>query len=110
VVSDILLEHFSEGNINAQYYSNLLKIYKKWKEYLPIFSPDITDEIKLKTTKKEIKLLAQLIRRLAQTGFTTSEIISETRYYVDILNNPSAEKQLRFIHLKIAFEKIFHSK
>jgi hypothetical protein len=110
VVSDILIEHFSAGNINTQYYTNLLKIYRKWKVYLPIFTTDISEEIKAKTSKKEIILLAKLIRRLAQTGFTTSEIISETRYYVDILNNPSAKKLLRFIHIKIAFEKIFHSK
>ena len=110
VVSDILIEHFSKGNINAQYYENLLKVYRKWQIHLPLFSADITEEQKVNLAKTEIKLLVKLIRRMAQTGFNTNEIIDEAKYYISILNTPKAKKILNFIHLKIAFEKIFHSR
>ncbi len=108
VAYDILLEHFSEGNGNAQYYVNLMKIYKKWESYLPLFCSGIPDEIYLKTDKIQHINLGKIIRRLAQTGFRTNEIKNVANYYVDVLNTKEAKKALNFIHLKILFERVFN--
>ncbi|MDD3322130.1 MAG: glycosyltransferase [Paludibacter sp.] len=110
VVFDILLEHFSDGDMNSQYYINLIKIYKKWEEHLPLFYTDIPGEVRINIGKTETKLLGKLIRRMSQTGFKTNEIIRTAKSYVKLLNTQAAKKQLNFIRLKILFEKLFHSK
>lgn len=109
VVYDILLEHFSAKNGNYQYYINLLKLYKKWEKHLPLFCNNISVEILSSIDKIQLNNLAKLTRRLARTGFKTNEIIEIISYYVAIINTKEARKLLNFIHLKIAFEKIFNS-
>lgn len=109
-ITDILLEHLSEGNVNANYYKNLLSIYRKWNQSLPLFSSEIPDNVKDNIEKTEIKLLSQLVRRLAQHGFATSEIIKERNFYLSIINSNAAKRKLNWIRLRIGFEKLFHSK
>lgn len=109
VVYDILIEHFSEGNGNAQYFSNLIKIYKKWEEHLPLYCADVPDDIRAKTDQLNARNLAKVIRRLARTGFKTNEIINFARYYANLANTEETKSKLNFIRLKIIFERIFNS-
>ncbi len=110
VVYDILLEHFSEGNRDASYYINLTNIHKKWESKLPLFNIDEPDEIRKNMDSAEAKILAKYIRRLARTGFSVAEIVSNATYFSNILNTGVAKNKLRFIRLKIIFERIFNSK
>ena len=110
VVYDVLLEHFSEGYRDAAYYVNLTNIHKKWEKKLPLFSYDEPDQIRSDIDLTEAKILAKFIRRLARAGFTSAEIINYASYYVNLLNTPEAKNQMRFIRLKILFERVFNSK
>ena len=108
VIYDILLEHFSEGNKTKQYYTNLIEVFKKWEEYLPLFS-DVSNNTRININKIEAINLAKLIRRSARVGFETKEIIQQAQYYASILNTNEAYKCLRYIKLKILFERVFNS-
>lgn len=110
VVYDILLEHFSEGNRDASYYNNLTNIHKKWENKLPLFSNDEPDEVRKNMDSAEAKILAKYIRRLARTGFSVAEIVSHATYFANLLNTKAATNKLRFIRLKILFERLFNSK
>ena len=45
VVFNILIEHFSEGSLNNQYYNNLIKVHKKWSDRLPLLCSDISKDV-----------------------------------------------------------------
>jgi len=109
VVFDILLEHFSEGNMNSQYYANLIKIYKKWKDYLPLFTPDIPNETKDDIGKVEIRMLEKLIRRMARSGFSTQEIVSNTMFFIVSLKSKGVNVDIKNIKLRIFFTRLFNS-
>ena len=110
VVYDILLEHFSEGNRDASYYINLTNIHKKWENKLPLFSNDEPDKVRKNMDSAEAKILAKYIRRLARTGFSVAEIVSHATYFANLLNTKAATNKLRFIRLKILFERLFNPK
>ncbi|MEZ7866815.1 MAG: glycosyltransferase [Paludibacteraceae bacterium] len=110
VVYDILLEHFSEGNRDASYYNNLTNIHKKWENKLPLFSNDEPDEVRRDIVSIEAKILGKYIRRLARRGFRVSEIIGHATYFANVLNTGAARNELRFIRLKILFERLFNPK
>ncbi|MDD3078754.1 MAG: glycosyltransferase [Paludibacter sp.] len=107
VVYDILLEHFSGGNGDAQFYNNLITIYKKWEEHLPLLSPDVPDIIRSRIDKIEIKRLRKLIAKMVSTGFSTKSIVKNASYFVGILDTNEAKKILIHIRLKIFFLRLF---
>lgn len=109
VVFDILLEHFSEGSMNAQYYANLIKIYKKWQANLPLFTPDIPNEIRLGISNTEIRMLEKLIRRMVRTGFTTREIVSDALFFIGSLKSKGVDTDIKNIRLRIFFTRLFNS-
>jgi len=109
VVFDILLEHFSEGNLNAQYYVNLIKLYKKRKDYLPIFTPDIPENIRKNILNLEKKMLDKLLRRMARLGFSTQDIITDIRFFGDSLKKNGVNVQLKNIRFKILFTRLINS-
>lgn len=110
MIYDILLEHFSEGNQTKQYYANLVDVYKKWKDKLPLFADDITINNQKELNKAEAKALAKLIRRLTRVGFEKKEIILLAQNYTETLNTKKTHKYLKFINLRIWFIKVFNSK
>lgn len=109
VVFDILLEHFSEGDMNAQYYANLIKIYKKRNDSLPLFAYDITDEVKAGIAKIEVRMLEKLIRRMARTGFTTQEIVSDTLFFSDSIKREGVGINIKYLWFKIFFTRLFNA-
>ncbi len=109
VVFDILLEHFSEGNLNAQYYANLIKLYKKRKDYLPIFTPDLPEDIRKNIPNVERKMLNKLLRRMARLGFSTKDIITDIVFFIDSLKKNGVHVQLKNIRFKILITRLINS-
>ncbi|MBP8904868.1 MAG: hypothetical protein KBG43_09675, partial [Paludibacteraceae bacterium] len=97
-------------NRDASYYINLTNIHKKWENKLPLFSNDEPDKVRKNMDSAEAKILAKYIRRLARTGFSVAEIVSHATYFANLLNTKAATNKLRFIRLKILFERLFNSK
>ncbi len=106
VIFNILIEHFSEGSLNHQYYANLTKVHKKWQNKFPLFCSDISEDVIKDIGNTELKLFAKFIRRMTRTGFSTKEIISNATYFAEILSAPDAFKKLRFIRFKIFIERL----
>jgi hypothetical protein len=109
VVFDILLEHFSEGNMNASYYANLIKVYKKWQDKLPLFTSDISQKDIIDISNTEIKMLEKLIRRMARTGFSTREITADTSFFIESLKNKGVETNIKNIRTRVFFTRLFNS-
>lgn len=109
VIYDILLEHFSQGDGNASYYTNLLKIYNKWEPVLPLFAEN-NGLNEFNINQIQYKNLIKIIRRLARTGFTTKDIIRIANYYSQFLQAKEAARVVSFIRLKIFIERLFNSR
>ncbi len=103
VVYDILLEHFSAGSHNTDYYKNLLLVYKKWINQLP-FSCTHLSEAETKLIEK--KKLKKLIRKLGIRNFTYSEIKQELDYFATITDN---QKVLTWFGFKLFYARLFNN-
>jgi hypothetical protein len=108
VVYDILLEHYSQGHKDVRYYTNLIKVYKKWDKHLPLFSHDsirkTTNELQL----IEKKRLQKLIRRMAKTGFTMSEIVSNSNYFIESLKLRGISIEIKYIRITVFFIRLLN--
>jgi hypothetical protein len=107
VMYDISLVHFSKGNMNAAYFMAMLKVFKKWENFLPIIEHSVSDKIK----QKQIPIIEQrnlykLIKKLARTGFATKEIIIIAGYYSDKIKSKKATNNPIFLRLTILFIRI----
>ncbi|OIP81068.1 MAG: hypothetical protein AUK44_10800 [Porphyromonadaceae bacterium CG2_30_38_12] len=109
VVYDVLLEHFSEGFKDKRYYTNLIKVYKKWAAYLPLVTADLSNNTLLHIKEIENRRLKKLIRRMAKTGFSIDEITSTYSFFIDMLNKKGIFFKLRFLKQKIFFIKLYKS-
>lgn len=107
VVFDILLTHFSEGSMNAQYYTNLLKVYKKWADNLPLSASDVPDKILNNFNKLENKLFNKLIRRLIKVGFSKKLIESDLIFFNQIISKNSNFYVCFLLKIKIHVYSIF---
>lgn len=109
VIYNVLLEHFSEGVKTKQYYTNLIKIFRKWQKDLPLFADDVSNNTRKNVGEIEVKNLAKLIRRLARVDFETKEIVQQAEYYATVLKTKGTYNCLKFIKLKILFERVINS-
>jgi len=109
VVYDILLEHFSAGFKDDSYYNNLIKVYKKWAQHLPLYTSDIANETNNDIQKIEKKRLKKLIRRMAKTGFSTKEIAKIATNFIEILKTKGIILDVKFIKLNVFFIKLYKS-
>ncbi len=107
VVFDILLTHFSEGSMNAQYYTNLLKVYKKWAGNLPLSASDVPDKILNNFNKLENKLFNKLIRRLIKVGFSKKLIESDLIFFNQIIFKNSNFYVCFLLKIKIYVYSLF---
>ena len=107
VVYDILLEHFSKGTKNQQYYLNLMKIHRKWEKKLPLMCNDVSEETKSDIQQIEIKRLKKLVRRLTRAGFSTIDILTYLKTFIDILGTKKAKKELKFVRIRVFIERLF---
>lgn len=108
VIYDIELEHFSKGQFKRQFYSNLISVFKKWQNVLPLFGPSVTIEKRSQIYKIEEKRLFKLIKKMILYGFSTKEIITETTYFEKIINSSNVSKKLRITRLRIILIRLFN--
>ena len=106
VIYDIELEHFSRGKTDAVYYRNLISVFKKWEQSLPLFLNDITQEQLTQISKIEENNLSRLIKKMVRKGFKSNEIKTEALYFADIINS---KKAVKFLGLRIFFIRLFNS-
>jgi GT2 family glycosyltransferase len=95
VINDVELEHFSRGKTDALYYRNLISIFKKWEDYLPLIGKNVTKEQIRHIPEIERKRLSRLIKKMARKGILTDEIIKETTYFANLINYQKAIKHLK---------------
>jgi len=105
VIYDIKLEHFSGGKTSMLYFRNLISIFKKWENNLPIIGDNITLEERLKIPEIEKKKLYQLTKKMVRKGFGIEEIKTEVTYYADMI---SFKKACRFLSVRIFFIRLFN--
>ena len=106
VIYDIELEHYSRGKTDAVYYRNLISVFKKWENSLPLYLKDITQEQLTKIPKIEENNLFRLIKKMARKGFKFNEIKKEAGYYSNIIDSKKAVNLLEF---RIFFIRLFNS-
>ena len=87
VIYDIQVEHFSRGKTNDVYYKNLISIFKKWEKHLPLIGKNVTEEQNRNIPEIERIRLSKLLSKMTRKGFSTSEIIKETKYFASIINS-----------------------
>lgn len=107
VIYDVLLEHFSKGNRNKRYFENLLQLFDKWYNELPIY-------IKSQPIKNRINLyilerwkLKKLMVKLVKNDFSTSQIVDVIAHYSCKGNGLLSKICGKWILLQIFFVKIF---
>ncbi len=107
VVFDIDIEHFSIGNMNGIYYRNLIKVFKKWENQLPLFEHKISTEEKKQLLQPiEEKNLLLLIKRLCRVGFNSTEIYDLVEYYAHLIKSNKTIKRLKYLKLEVFFTRI----
>ena len=104
VIFDVSLEHFSKGNMDARYYRNLIRVYKKWEKQLPLFEHKISKEEQVELLQKiEKERLFILTKKLTRAGFSTKEIISIINYYSKLIGS---QNNTIMLHLNILFIRV----
>ena len=106
VIYDIELEHFSRGKTDALYYRNLISVFKKWGNYLPLHLKDITEKQLQSISKIEENNLYRLIKKMVRKGFKSFEIKTEAHYFANII---ASKKAVNFLELRIFFIRLFNS-
>ena len=96
VIYDIELEHFSRGKTDIVYYKNLIAIFKKWENHLPLIDKNIPKEQYDEIHKIENKSLLRLLKKMVRKGFHTTEILTVIKYYSNLIDKQSIIPFLRF--------------
>jgi len=105
VIYDIKLEHFSGGKTSILYFRNLISIFKKWENNLPIIGDNVTLEERLEIPEIERKKLYQLTKKMVRKGFGIEEIKTEVSYYANMI---SFKKARQFLSIRIFLIRLFN--
>lgn len=73
VTFEILIEHFSEGNFDAKWLKDILKVHKKWNYMLPLNFTNITEYDLIKDEKRAFK---NVLKKMWKLGFKSSDMQS----------------------------------
>jgi len=108
VVYDILLTHFSEGNLDKIWVQEAFKVHKKWKNYLPISIDKISDLNEQHINNiSSFNYFMNLIRKTKGTLWLRVKMII---FFLPILNkNIPAKSKTRIVLLKI-YKELLTSK
>ena len=87
VAYDILLIHYSSGKIDKNYYQQLIKIYRKWQDCLPITVPALREE-KVLIQEVEKRQLRILQKELLHKGFSIREVMQLMNEYTLVIHSP----------------------
>jgi len=105
VIYDIKLEHFSGGKTSILYFRNLISIFKKWENNLPIIGDNVTLEERLEIPEIERKKLYQLTKKMVRKGFGIEEIKTEVSYYANMI---SFKRARQFLSIRIFLIRLFN--
>ncbi len=111
VIYDVLLEHFSIGDRSRRYYDNLLQLFDKWEDSLPIFSRDYPTNKRKYLFWIEKYKLKRLLMKLVKNGFSSSEIEKVMKRYSLKINKNHHVKdtwlqlQMQLVQLLYAMKK-----
>ncbi len=106
VAYDILLEHFSKGRKNKQYYRNLIAIYTKWDRITPLFIRRKPSEGEILNLEK--KKLEMLLSRIIRRGFSLNECITLYIRYSRICGLDYSIPKLMATIAKLTAMKLFY--
>lgn len=81
VVFDILIEHFSRGIPDSNYYINLNKIYRKWGNHLPLYAEGLETSIQPRLAQIEMSRLKTLRTRMLKKGVSLNEVQKTVIYW-----------------------------
>jgi GT2 family glycosyltransferase len=105
VIYDVILEHLSCGKTDIHYFRNLIAIFKKFENHLPIIGNSVTQEERDIIPKTEQKMLYKLIKKMARKGFEANEIISEITYFANIIG---FNRATRIFRIRIFLIRLFN--
>jgi len=105
VMYDILLEHFSRGTPDADYYRSLIKVFKKWEKYLPLLGINFSEDLRNKIPEIEKRGIRNLSNKLVRRGVSTNEIMSVNIYFSNLIG--VKQNQLQG-YLQIYFSKLIN--
>lgn len=106
VIYDIQLEHFSGGKTDILYFRNLIHIFKKWEQELPLIGSNMTADERKNIPKIERKKLYQLTKKMVRKGFEVNEIKSEITYYANLIGH---QRAAMFLSIRIFLIRLFNS-
>ncbi len=108
VMYDIVLEHFSRGNPNADYYRSLIKVFKKWKDVLPLYVDGTSTQIIKNIDLIEYRGLTLLLGKMVRRRMPTKEIKNEINYFTDNLHFKFAKFRKLYILPEIYLLKVLY--
>lgn len=85
VMYDIVLEHFSRGNPNDCYYRALIKVFRKWKNKLPLYSKEMQAVTSRRIAWIDYRGLTKLLCKMVRRNIPVHEIANEIEYFTDSL-------------------------
>ena len=100
--SDVLLTHYSLGNINKDYYENLIKVFRKYESYFPILV-GLTAQKGCDIKTIELKQIRRFSLNLMKTGFSKTDVICKLKYYVRLLKIPRYIYVLLYLYLSVVY-------
>jgi hypothetical protein len=95
VTFDILLEHFSEGGYNKDWFFETLKLHRKWEKELPKSLNGISQKVKNLIEKRAYTIV---IARLVEFGFNKP-------YILDFINEYREKANMSFwLYIKLRYK------
>ena len=85
VIYDILVEHFSRGTPDADYYRSLIKIFKKWERSLPLLGRNLSENVLNKIPEIEKNGIRKLTGKMMRRGVPTKEIMAAKIHFSNLI-------------------------
>lgn len=108
VMYDVLIEHQSKGNMNKEYYLQMMKIHKKWDENLPVFERNYPiekqKEVILKVQKARLK---KLRKYLIRAHFSVNESAKIIDYYAHKIGLSTFNNLIFLLPVQLFFIRLF---
>ena len=108
VIYDILLEHFSRGNMDAEYYRTLMQVFRKWKDQLPLFSEDSDADVQANISFIDLRGVSRLLRKLVRRGLSTNEILAHTVYFTQTLQLPAESIRIATLRYELHLMRLLN--
>jgi len=87
IISNLLLEHFSEGKLDRNWIESQLLLWRKWRNRLPFSLAPISNE---ELTEKEISYMEHsFTRRMVRRGFSNQQILGVFKEFNDFIKPKS---------------------